>query len=179
MARRADAHRSAEREARIVELEREKEHVLNLLRDAERSERETATHHECELEALRESNRATVRRTAAAAARLHVVSTDRQLERGIIVNKIGRNGKRYARVLRVNARTGALEAAPAPRRFKILVPRRLARAPEPSSSGITRPDDGLTTVHLSSSTSLTVDADDVWCLALSRRFGAPAAAADG
>ena len=211
MARRADAHRSAEREARVVELEREKEHVLNLLRDAERSERETATHHECELEALRESNRATVRRTAAAAARLHVVSTDRQLERGIIVNKIGRNGKRYARVLRVNARTGALEAAPAPRRFKILVPRRLARAPEPSSSGITRPDDGLTTVHLSSSTSLTVetpmaghidghdpidptspafarrferfetphDADDVWCLALSRRFGAPAAAADG
>ena len=44
--------------------------------------------------------------------RLHVVSTDRQLERGIIVNKIGRSSERYARVLRVNARTGALEAAP-------------------------------------------------------------------
>ena len=179
VARRAAARRSIERKARFVELEREKRHITNALRDAERCARETATRHERELETLRESNRATVRRTAAAAARLHAVSTDRQLERGVVVTKRGRNGKRYARVLRVNAHTGALEAAAAPRRFKILVPRRLARAPEPATSPrITRPEDGLTTVHLSSTTSLTLetahDADEVWCLAVSRRFGAPA-----
>lgn len=179
VARRAAARRSIERKARFVELEREKQYIANTLRDAERRARETATRHERELETLRESNRATVRRTAAAAARLHAVSTDRQLERGVVVTKRGRNGKRYARVLRVNAHTGALEAAAAPRRFKILVPRRLARAPEPPTSPrITRPEDGLTTVHLSSTTSLTLetahDADEVWCLAVSRRFGAPA-----
>ena len=121
------------------------------------------------------------RQRAKAAARLHALSADRQLERGLVLTKLARNGKRYDRLVRIDPFTGALEAAQLPRRFKKIAPRRAASDGAPTavdrspSLAMTRDDQrDVVSISLQNRTfdiEATHGADLVWGLALARRFG--------
>ena len=180
MARRAAARRSTERTAILMALERSNKGVLKHVRDLENHRSASDERYARELAAARAEGDAH-RQRAKAAARLHALSADRQLERGLVLTKLARNGKRYDRLVRIDPFTGALEAAQLPRRFKKIAPRRAAsdgaqtavdRSP---SLAMTRDDQrDVVSISLQNRTfdiEATHGADLVWGLALARRFG--------
>jgi hypothetical protein len=180
MARRAAARRSTERTAILMALERSNKGVLKHVRDLENHRSASDERYARELAAARAEGDAH-RQRAKAAARLHALSADRQLERGLVLTKLARNGKRYDRLVRIDPFTGALEAAQLPRRFKKIAPRRAASDGAPTavdrspSLAMTRDDQrDVVSISLQNRTfdiEATHGADLVWGLALARRFG--------
>jgi hypothetical protein len=178
IARRAAARRSTERSAVLAALERDNTIVSRHLSDAISTARDDEARHARELARARAATLAAERR-ADASARLHAVSADRQLERGVVVTKLARNGKRYDRIIRVNPFSGALEssrlprdrawrpiAAPRPSRSSLL-------AGSSANASLVRRVDDILIARLSTRDFGIVaahPADVVWPLAVARRY---------
>lgn len=176
IARRAAARRSVERSALVLALEKDKLDASKRLRRAERRGSEIDERYVQDVALLRAEMDAQ-RHRLDVVTRLHNTTADRQLERGVIITKVARNGKRYDRILRVNSFTGALESAQVPRRFKLLAPRRDVPLASPTSAITPSADDDTTVDIVLSSRNLQLDcahgADAVWALSLAKRFGRP------
>ena len=174
VSRAAAARRSTERTALLDALQDDKSRVLSRLRDVEHRSDANDERYARDIAATRAEAEAH-RRRAAAAARLHALSTDRQLERGIVLTKLARNGKRYERLVRVDHRTGSLESAPLPRRFRPVARRPPVAAPSPRP--FQRDDDRGVAVVSTLDREYTIvvahAADLAWPAAIARRF-APA-----
>ena len=178
IARRAAARRSTERSAVLAALERDNTIVSRDLSDAISTARDDEARHARELTLARAATLAAERR-ADASARLHAVSADRQLERGVVVTKLARNGKRYDRLIRVNPFSGALESSRLPRDGAW----RPISAPRPSRSSllagssanaslVRRVDDILISRLSTRDFGIVAahPADVVWPLAVARRY---------
>ncbi|CEF98775.1 P-loop containing nucleoside triphosphate hydrolase [Ostreococcus tauri] len=177
--RRAAARRSTERSALLDSLRKDNASCKDRLRKTLDEAGTNDARYTRDVESIRAKAESHARR-ARVAAHLHAVSTDRQLERGIVLTKIARNGKFYERCFRINAFSGALESAPLPRRFRV-VAQRPPRAADVSTSPndvLARDDDrGIVSVplfHRSLDLALTHGADLTWAIALARRFAHPA-----
>ena len=178
IARRAAARRSTERSAILAALERDNTIVSRHLSDAVSTARNDEARHAREITLARAATLVAERR-ADASARLHAVSADRQLERGVVITKLARNGKRYDRIIRVNPFSGALEssrlprdrawrpiAAPRPSRSSLL-------AASSSNASLVRRVDDILIARLSTRDFGIVaahPADVVWPLAVARRY---------
>jgi len=172
--RRAAARRSTERSALVLALERDKTEVARRLRRAERRGSEIDVRYANDVAMLRAEIEAQ-RRRLDAASHLYATTADRQLERGVVITKIARNGKRYDRILRVNAFTGALESAPIPTRFKTLATRPDGVAPSPSFNVDRADGESVVTVHFRERDFAVACAhfdDACWPRALAKRFAA-------
>ena len=178
IARRAAARRSTERSAILAALERDNTIVSRHLSDAVSTARDDEARHAREITLARAATLVAERR-ADASARLHAISADRQLERGVVITKLARNGKRYDRIIRVNPFSGALEssrlprdrawrpiAAPRPSRSSLL-------AASSSNASLVRRVDDILIARLSTRDFGIVaahPADVVWPLAVARRY---------
>ena len=177
IARRAAARRSTERAAILASLERDNTVVSRHLSDAKSAARADEVRHARELTRARAAA-LTAERRADASARLHAVSAERQLERGVVITKLARNGKRYDRIIRVNPFSGTLESSRLPRDRAW----RPIAAPRPSRSSLAASSSNASLVHRVDDILITRlskrdlgivaahPADVVWPLAVARRY---------
>lgn len=172
VSRAADARRSSERAALLSALQDDNDRITDRLRRVENLSTVNDERHAQDIATTRAEAEAH-RRRAVSARRLHALSADRQLERGIVLTKLARNGKRYDRIVRVNPFTGSLESAPLPRRF-----RPVARRPPPPAAATplrARLDDdrGVAVIEMFDRdyvVQVTHGADVAWANAIARRF---------
>jgi len=178
IARRAAARRSTERSAILAALERDNTIVSRHLSDVVSTARDDEARHAREITLARAATLVAERR-ADASARLHAISADRQLERGVVITKLARNGKRYDRIIRVNPFSGALESSrlPRDRAWRSIAAPRPSRssllAASSSNTSLVRRIDDILIARLSTRDFGIVaahPADVVWPLAVARRY---------